>query len=321
MERTIGERQRWAWLAAGLSAAAASKVCGYDWLWVLIGGSLVAVFYIIVDRTLDDRGLARLMSGTFGWGGRVLAALTLLWTILVMGWAANLADTAFPMVNGFPGLGWVLLGLAAWGVWKGPGACARCSGVLCLFLIALYGVIVAFAMPDVSWRYLEPATNWPHGIWSVGIYLLPAGVWYVPCNRSRKGPAWQMALLLPLFGAALAAVTAGVLSPELAAVRAVPLYDLAQSVSLFGVVERIEPLLSAAMTMGVFALLSSLACASQELADQIRPWPWSGIASCALAGAAMVLAKDLPAELLAIGAAVFWLAIPALVLVFSRKRN
>ena len=321
MGQKIGERQRWAWLAAGLSAAAASDVCGYNWLWVLIGGLAASVYYIIMDQKLDDRGLAWAMGAAFGWGGKILAVLTLLWTVLVMGWAANLADTAFPMVDGFPGLGWVLLGLAAWGAWKGPGACARCGGVLCLFLIVLYGIITVFATPDVTWSYLKPTAHWEHGIWTAGVFLLPAGVWYVPCTRNRKGPTWQMALLLPLFAAALAAVTGGVLSPELAVLRVAPLYDLAQSVSLFGVVERIEPLLSAALTMGVFALLSSLACAAQALADRVWPWQWNGAAACALAGAAMLLTKGFPVELVAIGAWVFWLLIPVLVLVFNRKRN
>ena len=119
-----------------------------------------------------------------------------------------------------------------------------------------------------------------------------------------------MALLLPAFAAVLTAVTAGVLSPELAAARTVPLYDLAQSVSLFGVVERIEPLLSAAMTMGVFALLSALACAGQALADTLWPWTWSGSAVCAAAAGMMYLTRNVPPEVLTAGAVVFWFAVP-----------
>lgn len=321
MEHTIGERQRWAWLAAGLSGIAASRLCGFSWLWVLIGGLVVTGYYIYIDRKLDDDGLAVLMVKGLGGGGRILVLLTLLWTVLVMGWAACLADAAFPMVDGFPGLGWVLLALAAWGSQKGTGACARCSGVLCLFLTALYGVIVVFAVPDVDWNWLAPRGGWKDGVWAAGLFLLPAGVWYVPCSRSRKGPAWQMAFLLPVFAAALAAVTVGVLSPELAAERPVPLYDLAQSVSVLGVVERIEPLLSAAMTMGLFALLSSLACACRGLLDQIRPWRWNGAAACVVSGGAMYLIRPLPLELLTVGAVVFWLLIPLLVVVLASKNK
>lgn len=321
MERRIGERQRWAWMAAGLSAVVASKVCGYHWLWVLVGGLVVSVYNIVLDRTLAEQGVARLLCRKFGWGGKILAGLTLLWTILVMGWVANLADTAFPMVDGFPGLGWVLLALAAWAAGKGPAACARCCGVLCLILLALYGVVAVFAVPDVTWHWLKPTTGWTQGVWAMGLFLLPAGVWYVPCQRSRKGPDWRLAFLLPVFAALLAAVTAGVLSPELASVRQVPLYDLAQSVSLFGIVERIEPLLSAAITLGVFALLSSLVCGAQSLAAQLRPWKWNAVAVCAAAGASMVLTKDMPVELVSVGAVVFWMLIPLLTLLVDRKRN
>ena len=321
MGRKIGERQRWAWLAAGLSAAVAANVCDYDWLWVLLGGLLVTGYYIMMDRNMDDSGLAALLCTSFGRFGRVLAGLTLLWTIFVMGWAAVLADTAFPMVDGFPGLGWVLLGLAAWGSRKGPGACARCCGVLCLFLVVLYGVVAVFAVPDVEWGYLLPTAEWTQGVWTVGIFLLPAGVWYVPCSRSRKGPAWQMAFLLPAFAAWLAAMTVGVLSPELAAAKDVPLYNLAQSVSVFGVVERIEPLLSAAMTMGVFALLSSLSCAAQALADQIMPWKWNGAAACVLAGAAMYLMRSVPVGTLTVGGVIVWFLVPVLTVLRSGKRR
>lgn len=319
MEHMIGERQRWAWLAAGLSGAAASGICGFSWMWVLTGGLAVTIYYIVLDRKLDTDGLAVLFVRKLGVGGKILCVLTLIWTIVVMGWAAGLADTAFPMVDGVPGLGWILLALAAWGSEKGAGACARCCGVLCLFLIALYGTILVFALPDVEWTWILDYGPWQEALWSAGLFLLPAGVWFVPCSRERKGPAWQMAFLLPGFAAALAAVTAGVLSPELAGVRKVPLYDLTQSISVFGVVERIEPLLSAAMTMGIFALLSGLTCACQGLLDQLRPWKWNGAAAAAGAGALVVLLQDLPVELLALGAVLFWGMIPLVVVLLGKK--
>lgn len=318
MGQEIGERQRWAWLAAALSAVAAACLCGYHWLWVLLGSLAVTIYYMYMDRQVEPQGMAVTLTLALGTVGRILAALTLVWTLLVMGWAASLADTAFPMVDGFPVLGWALLALTAWGCRKGPAACAKCCGVLCLFLMALYGVVVVFAVPDVSWGNLRMSGSWTEVLWSIGLFLTPAAVWYAPCVKSKKTPAWSMAVVLPLSAAALAAVTAGVLTPKLAASRPVPLYDLAQSVSLFGVVERIEPLLSAAMTKGVFALLSVLACACQSLADQLRPWKWSGTACCAAAGAAMYLSGMMPVELITAGGMVFWVAIP-LIAVGIRK--
>jgi len=312
MDRRIGERQRWAWLAAGLSAVIAACLCGISWLWVLIGGVLATAYYIYMDIRLSA-GRIRLPKG--------LGALTLLWTVFAMAWAANLADRAFPMVNGFPVLGWTLLGLAAWGSRKGAAACARCAGVLCLFLVGLYGVVGVFAAPDVRWENLRVTGDWTDAILILGLFLLPASVWYVPCTASKKRPAWEMALILPLSAAALAAITAGVLTPTLASVHPAALYTLAQSVSLFGVVERIEPLLSAAMILGVFCLLAAMACACQHLGDRVRPCKWTGTAACVAAAVFMGPAGKTDPVILAAGAIVFWLLIPLLMLVWDKKRD
>ena len=309
MDRRIGERQRWAWLAAGLSAVIAACLCGITWLWVLIGGILASAYYIYMDVRLSA-GRIRLP--------KPLGALTLLWTVFAMAWSANLADRAFPMVDGFPVLGWTLLALTAWGSRKGAAACARCAGVLCLFLIGLYGVVAVFAAPDVRWENLRVTGEWTDVVWILGMFLLPASVWYVPCTVSKKRPAWEMALILPLSATALAAITAGVLSPALAAVHPAALYTLAQSVSLFGVVERIEPLLSAAMVMGVFCLLASMACACQNLGDRIRSCKWTGTAACILAAALMGVVGKIDPVVLAAGAVVFWMLVPLIVTAFDK---
>lgn len=313
MAQSMGERQRWAWLAGGLSATLGVCGCGLGWLWVLAGGLAVGLYYLYIEYTLPAAGLAGVLP-------KVPVVLTLLWVIFAMAWSANLADSAFPMVEGFPALGWTMLALAGWGSWKGPRACAGCAGVLCLFLLVLYGTVGVFALPDVELSDLRPAGTWEHGLWAVGLFLLPAGVWYLPC-RCEKKPNLLPALLLPIGGAVLAAVTAGVLSPLLASSLPSPLYTLAQSVSLFGVVERIEPLLSAAMTMGVFCLLSAMACACRALMDQICPWKWSGVVACVVAGGLMGVAGKVPVITIAVGGVIFWVLVPILSLSVVQKRR
>lgn len=311
---SIGRRQRWAWLAAGLSAAVAACACGKGWQWVLLGGLAAALFDLFLDRRLRPCGLGALLSGSFGGLGPVLAAMTLLWTVAAMAWTANMADAAFPMIDGFPVLGWILLATAAWGSWKGPAACARCAGVLFLFLSVLYGLLAAFSLPDVHLEYLRPTGNWTQSVWTLGLFLLPAGVWYLPRRSHEKPPAWALFLLLPVLAALLAAITSGVLSPALAAASAAPLYTVAQAVSLFGVMERIEPLLSAAMTMGVFCLLSSMACACRALVRK----KWAGPAACILAAVGMGPARAIPLSLVTLGALVFWLLIPLITILSGR---
>lgn len=318
MNRSIGERQRWAWLAAGTSAVAAAKLSGLGWLWVLLGGLTVCFYYLYIDRRLAEEGLAQRLSRVFGFSGKVLAVFFLFWLVLIMGWCACLADAAFPMVDGFPGLGWVLLALAAWGCRRGPAACAGCAGIVCLFLLALYGIVAVFSVPNVEWQYLVPALDWQQGPAALGLFLLPACVWCIPV-RGHKGKSLPLFLLLPVAAALLSAICAGVLSPELAGESAVPVYTLAQSVSVLGVVERIEPLLSAAMTMGIFCLLSVQASACQALADQIGSWQWSGSLCCLAAAAAMYPAAALPGELLFFGNLVFFLLLPVAAAALEKK--
>jgi len=313
MEQNIGERQRWAWLTAGFSVVAASGTCGYGWQWVLVAGLVVALYYIVLDRKLPQEGMAKAIVSAFGGAGKLLNIICFLWLVLLIGWTACLADTAFPMVDGFPILGWSMLALTAWSSWKGAAACARCAGVLCLFLLVLYGIVVVFAVPDVAWENLKIQSDWGETVFAAGLFLLPAGVWFMPAARSRKGPAWNMAWVLPVFAAALATVTAGVLSPVLARERTVPIYDLAQSVSLFGVVERIEPLLSVAMVMGVFALLSSLACACQTLGEVVIPWKWYGVTACAAAGVGMYAVRFISLYWIAVGNGVVFGLLPIVV--------
>ncbi|MBP3633423.1 MAG: hypothetical protein J6J43_02490 [Oscillospiraceae bacterium] len=318
MHRAIGERQRWAWLAAGTSAVVAAQLSGLQWLWVLLGGGVVTAYYLYIDKQLGCEGLADRLSSVFGFSGKVIAVLFLFWLILTMGRCACLADLAFPTVDGFPGLGWVLLALAAWGSRKGSAACAGCGGVLCLFLLALYALIAAFAAPNVQLEYLRPSADYKQGICALGLLLVPAVVWCIPV-KEQKGSCRKLFLLLPVAAAGLCAVTSGVLSPELAKTRAVPVYDLARSVSILGVVERIEPLLSAAMTMGIFCLLSALASACRVLADQLGQWQWSGSLCCLAAGAAMYPVKTLPQDLFIAGNTIFFLILPAVIVMAQKK--
>lgn len=314
MAHEIGPRQRWAWLAGGLSAAVAACACGIGWVWVLAGGLAGCAYYLYIDRKLPDCGLAPLLSAPG-------AVLSWLWTAAALAWAANLADRAFPMVDGDPLLGWVMLALAAWGSWKGAGSCARCAGVLCLFLMVLYGIIAVFAVPDIQWENLRPTGSWMDGAWVLGLFLLPAAVWYGPVPRRAGKPVWGMALLLPLAAAALSAVTAGVLSPRLAASLPVPLYTLAESVSLFGVIKRMEPLLSAAITMGVFCLLSAMASGCRILAERFRLGRWGGAAACVLAAALMGPAREIGLPEITVGGVILWGILPLLALYRTGRRK
>ena len=177
---SMGPRQRFVWVTAGLSAAITAKGCGLGWPWILIGGLTGILLYIVYlrQRPCGAAVVLRMKAPPLAW-------LTALWTVFAMGWTACLADSAFPMTDGFPALGWLLLLLAAFGAEKGPSACAGTAGVLCLFLAGLYGAVTGFAVPDVSLRYLKPDRNWYNIIPVIGLFLLPAPILMLKCRAAR----------------------------------------------------------------------------------------------------------------------------------------
>src|SRR5699024_9586381 len=134
MVNALGARQRWAFLLAGASAVAATSLCGFSWLPVLLGTAAAMAVCLVLDGKLRPCAAALTLchGGIFG---RLLAAATLAFTVVALAWAANLAGEAFPTAGGSPVLGWTLLALAAWGSYKGSAACAAAAGVLCLMLL------------------------------------------------------------------------------------------------------------------------------------------------------------------------------------------
>ena len=258
-------------------------------------------------------------ASSMGWFGKLALLLSWAWTIYMMGWAATLADRAFPTIHGTPILGWIILAVAAWGSWKGTAVCARCCSVLSLFLVCLYGLVLAFAIPEVQLKNLNPTGTWIDSIQVLGLLLVGSGVWYGAIEKSEKRAGWRN-LLLPLMAAGLSAVTAGLLSPELVALRQDPFYDIAKSISLFGVMERIESLLSVAMIMGVFALLTTMASACQSIGQVLKPGRWYGCGSCA-AAIPLVLLDYKMGEILTFGAILVWLILPVLLLVGNRRNR
>lgn len=316
--KRVGERQRWVWLASGLSAVTAVKACGLSWAWVLGASFLTVLYYIYMERRLRPCGLGRLIPAAFGPLGKWLGGLSLLWTVLCLAWSANLADWAFPLHDGYPILGWVLLAVCAWGCRKGPAPSARCAGVVFLCLAGLYGLLCGFALGDVRPAHLRPVGTWRDGVTALGLLLLGTAVWYAPSRRTKR-VSRRPALLLSLALGVLVFLTSGVLGPDLAKAQPAPFYAMARSVRLFGVLERVEPLASAAMTLGTFCLLSALACAAQSLGQGLGMGTWTGPAACVLAMALMGPVRQVNASILAMGGAVFWVMIPILAVEIERK--
>lgn len=317
MENRITARQARAWMLGALGAPAAMALAGLGWTWVLLGGALAAFLLLAMCRAAC--GFPEAFTLAFGrTGGTVIGVLTLLWLLAAAAGTASAVRIAFETDPG-PAAPAVLLLLAALACGKGSRRAAAVGGILSLVLALLYSIIVL-----TSLRHLQPYWCRPWGSaadagLSVCVCLSPACVLFAaqPERGSRRA-GWGCAALAAFAPAAMALITAGCLSPELAGASKLPLYTLTKSLSVLSVMERFEPLLSVSLMLGLFLLLQGIVCAAGNLTQLIggaKQADHGTAAFCLLAFAGSLGADRVPVVCWAIGAATFWGILPVLTLV------
>ena len=317
MENRITARQARAWMLGALSAPAAMALAGLGWTWVLLGGALAAFLLFAMRRAAC--GIPEAFTLAFGrTGGTVTGVLMLLWLLAAAAGAASAVRIAFETDPG-PAAPAVLLLLAALACGKGSRRAAAVGGILSLVLALLYSIIVL-----TSLRHLQPDWCRPWGSaadagLSVCVCLSPACILFAaePERGSRRA-GWSCAALAALAPAALALITAGCLSPELAGASELPIYTLTKSLSVLSVMERFEPLLSVSLMLGLFLLLMGIVCAAGNLTQRIggaKRADHGTAAFCLLAFAGSLGADRVPVVCWTIGTATFWGILPVLTLV------
>lgn len=141
--------------------------------------------------------------------------------------------------------------------------------------------------------------------------LSPMAVLYVRGGARRTG-GWLAAGIGLCAAAALCA--AGTLSPRVAGEEAFAVYTMAKSVSVFGVMERLEPVVSAALTAGGFCLLSVLCLANAKTAQAIGWKRRTGIGNFLLGCTGYLAGTVLPEGVQAVAAAICWGIVPLVTL-------
>ncbi len=183
---------------------------------------------------------------------RWFAALRAVWCCFVLGLLLDLTRGLFPLSHGAWIVPAVLALLAALAAAKGSDVAPRMAAVLWPFLLALVAVVALFAAPDIEPERLASFGSSGETAAALALVLLPG---MRPMRRGRaKMPAF---LLLAVVLTALPPLLCfGTLGRAQTAALPFPLYASAQSISVFGVMERFEVLLSAALTASGFCALS-----------------------------------------------------------------
>lgn len=251
--------------------------------------------------------------------GRAVLTALLLWNFLSLGGTACQLCLAFPDGRAFPLVGLLLLIVAAQAAQEGAGTVLRMGGVLALFLVGFYAILFGFSLPQVRAAWLRPAPLSNAALLSC--VLTPCLALFLPVRGQARVAPWLMAGVALALGSAV--LCAGSLSPERAGSEAFPFYTAIGGVRLFGVLERMEAMVSAAVCVGGFCLLALLCAVNRELLhalDFSRPRCVSA-ANLLLGGAAMGLVPLLPRVVFATGTTIFWGLLPIATLLVEKQKK
>lgn len=273
-------------LTGGLStgAAAAGRA---DWRWLLLAAALgTAVGWLLLWRV----GHRRLHP--------VLRVLYCAWAVVLM--AEVLRRTAHRIQQATGNgehTGWLLVLLAIPLVWMGWGKAAaffRAVEIFWLAVLVTAAAILLLGVPRMNWQWvMEPAGDWKESLLA-GTLTMSAGLFVLPilykvengAGENRRGPAWLGAL--GLASAALAALTAGLLSPAVAAQLDGPFFTAA---GLLGDSARLEGLVSALWLLPDLTWVGLLARSWGE--KRLPALAVLAAAGLAITGAAEALPSDL----------------------------
>lgn len=284
-ERISPRQLQVAVLTGGLSAGAAAAGRA-DWRWLLLAAALGTAAGWLLLRRVGRGPLRPALRGLYAAWGVVLMADAL----------ARAAGRIQQAAGKEGGAGWLLVLLALPLVWMGWGNAAaffRAVEILWLGLLATTAAILLLGLPRVDWRWaLEPAGGWLDSL-EAGVVTMSTGLFALPhMNRTeaeeggaRRGLAWLGAL--GLLTAALAALTAGLLSPAVAAQLEHPFFAAA---GLLGDSARLEGLASALWLLPDLTLIGLL---SRTWGEGRRPaLAVLAALGLALAGAAAALSAQ-----------------------------
>lgn len=284
-ERVSPRQLRVAVLAGGLSAGASAAGLA-DWRWLLLAAVLGTAVGWLLLRRVGRRSLHP-----------VLRVAYCAWAAVLMADALARAAGRIQQAAGKEeGAGWLLILLALPLIWMGWGKAAaffRAVEILWLGLLATVAAILLLGLTRVNWHWaLEPAGGWRESL-AAGIVAMSTGLFALPhLNRVEEegGDGWRGLTWLGALGllsAALAALTAGLLSPVVAAELEYPFFAAA---GLLGDSARLEGLISALWLLSDLTLLGLL---SRTWGEHQRP-ALAVLAALALAiaGTAAALAVE-----------------------------
>lgn len=324
-----GSRQLGALSITALAAPLVAACAGVSWIWVLAALGMAALYYIYIvwsaGRVAPQLSYAAMLTGTWGpAAGKVLLALYWLWLVLAGARAGRLSAEVFPAGQGFPVIPVALAALAAWVAGKGVSAVCRFGSLLFFLVLPLLAVVVCFALPDVQLRNLRPTGAAGSALAPLAVLLLPTVGLFTRGETGGRSRTTRWFALAALLALGCSVVTGGVLGPALTARETQPFLYLAQSIRVFGVMERFEAVTSSLLLASFACLLAYFYGVCGKISRNQSPQApvWLSIWLPAAGSVALMwVVPVLPAWVWLVGDGLFWGLLPALTLGIVGVKN
>ena len=310
MNHSIPSTRLGGWLIVAMSGPFAYFAGRQNWTAILF----VSVICMLALWAVLSRPTCKLLTWPF------LCLLECGFLVVACVAASSWSSNIWPTGRGYPVVPLTLLALATASSWVGANRASKGIGVLFWMIAILYNILLTFGLRNVELGYLMPQWETPEPLtWFV--FLLPLVAQFLPIEKDKKLNGYipalaGLALLLTLW-------TEGNLLLHVAKQIEWPFYEAGESVRLFGIANRLEPLISVAATIGFYGLYSLLLSGTFHLTEGARPgWGKYGVLTAGvLSGIGVLLKLTISGFVLCAGAFVLWILLPILVSFFHEKKD
>lgn len=296
MNNRIPTPQAAAWMLVATIGPILSIIGQSGWIAVL----LVAFVCGILCVCTQTYGTGRLPA----W----LCVLEIGWLTLSLGSLAGASGTCWEETNAIPVIPAILVIVSALASQNGGSRAARAGATLVWLVLPVLAVVFLLGTADINIHWVRKEWNTPDER-LLSLLLIPCLGVFLPRDKDR-GSGWLVAVI----GAAAVAASVvmdGVMGAQIAGNAPNTFYEFSKGVSLLGVAERFEALVSCVLTGGWFALFTVLLSGAYHLAERIIPgagkwcvWLCAGIGIVVMC----ILPNGLPG--LAVGNLIFWVFLP-----------
>lgn len=294
----ISKRQLGAWLFAALSGPVAQFAGGVSWQTALMTAAVCL-------------GVSFLAGNIYIRPGKWLSLIECLWLVYTLASLGQWIGGSWKSGNVYPAIPLILLALGAAAAGKGVEVAARAGSAVFWLLALIYSGMIAAGIGQVDLRELAVFDGEPDSR-LVTVLLIPALTVFL-AEDERKCPVGALAGI-GAFAVLMSALITGTRSLLVAKESSMPLFDWAENLSLAGTLRRFESLVSVALTMGWFALLTMLLSVGGHLTECVKKGQYSaGVWTLAAAsGIVMLIKVPILQEITTIGSVLMWIIVPCL---------